>query len=206
MTPVEDIKARMRAEALLRRAAAHRDGGPEAAEAVQRHFMAALGNGISLAPGAAISGYWPMRAELDIRPLLERLAGEGYVCALPVVGPRGTPLSFRRWRPGDELASAGFGTSEPAARAEPVTPAVLLTPLLAFDAAGGRLGYGAAYYDITLRALRRAGEAIAVGIAFEAQRIDAAPHEDHDEPIDWVITETGAHRCRPRGSSGEGKT
>jgi len=193
----------MRALAVARRAALHRTGGAAAAQAVRRNFLAALGDGLALAPGEAVSGFWPMGDELDIKPLLADLHAMGCVCALPVVGTRAEPLSFRRWRPGDTLVRAGFGTHEPAPGAEPVTPALLLVPLLAFDDAGWRLGYGAGYYDRTLRSLRAQAPARAVGVAFEGQRIEAVPHTERDERLDWIVTEAGAQALRAAHPPGE---
>lgn len=195
----------MRKQAMARRAAIHRARGQEVARAVHRHFTTALSDGLPLASGDTVSAYWPMGNEFDVRPLLGALDEMGCVCALPVVGPRTEPLKFRRWRRGDVLVPAGFGTHEPAEHAAPVTPMLLLVPLLAFDDAGFRLGYGAGYYDRTLHALRAAGEVCAVGVAFEAQRVDAVPREAHDQPLDWVVTEAGARRPSARQHTDEGR-
>jgi 5-formyltetrahydrofolate cyclo-ligase len=71
----------------------------------------------------------------------------------------------------------------------------LLVPLLAFDLAGWRLGYGGGFYDRTLRRLRAMQPVLAVGIAFNEQRVDAVPHLDYDERLDWVLTPSGPLRC-----------
>src|SRR5690606_198485 len=124
--------------------------------------------GLAIEPGWAVSGYWPVGNELDIRALLTQLHGEGMQIALPVVQGRGKPLLFRRWRPGDALVAAGFGLSEPSPDAPELVPRLVLAPLLAVDPHGNRLGFGAGYYDLTLAALRACGLVTAVGIAFEA--------------------------------------
>ncbi len=124
------------------------------------------------------------------------LAGRGHALALPVTGPRGTALAFRRFRFGDVLAQGPFGTCHPSPQAEAVTPAVLLVPLVAFDAAGGRIGHGAGYYDRTLEALRRQGPAFALGIAYAAQRQPRVPAGAHDMPLDAVATEQGVVTTR----------
>jgi 5-formyltetrahydrofolate cyclo-ligase len=109
--------------------------------------------------------------------------------ALPVVTARGLPLGFRRWRPGDVLVSGAFGLLVPGPSAEPVMPQLVLVPLLAFDRQGGRLGYGAGFYDRTLAVLRAAGPVIAIGVAYADQEVPAVPVEPHDQPLDWIATE-----------------
>ena len=132
--------------------------------------------------GRCIAGYWPVRGEIDPRPLLLAL---GRPVALPVTGPRGTVLEFRLWRPGDELAPGPFGLSEPTGpRAE---PDVLLVPLLAFDACGNRLGYGGGYYDRTIAATG----ALAIGAAYAAQEAAAVPVGPDDRPLAGILTEAG---------------
>ncbi len=137
----------------------------------------------------------PMGDEFDVRPLLTRLSERGHVCALPVVTARGEALVFRRWHKGDRLAQAGFGTHEPGAHAAEIVPDIVLAPLLAFDDEGRRLGYGGGYYDRTLRALRAAGRVLAVGVCYQAQRVDEVPSGDGDENLDWIVTEERAIRC-----------
>jgi 5-formyltetrahydrofolate cyclo-ligase len=113
------------------------------------------------------------------------------VLALPSVSGRGAPLVFRRWSPGDATLIDMFGLTEPLAGAEIVTPSLLLVPLLAFDAAGTRLGYGGGYYDRTLAMLRGAGKIAAIGIAYAGQEVGELPRHEYDEPLDAVLTEKG---------------
>jgi 5-formyltetrahydrofolate cyclo-ligase len=137
-----------------------------------------------------------MGDELDIRPLLTRLSDDGRVCALPVVVARGEPLVFRRWRPGETLVAAGFGTHEPEPEAPEIAPGIVITPLLAYDDSGRRLGYGGGYYDRTLRSLRRTRRIVAVGVGFDAQRVARVPAGDGDETLDWIVTEERAIRVK----------
>jgi 5-formyltetrahydrofolate cyclo-ligase len=176
------------------RRAAHRAAGRAAAEAICTSFRAARRQGLVIERGWTVSGFWPIRDEIDIRRLLVELHDEGMQCALPVVRARGEPLVFRRWRPGDVLEQGGFGLSEPPRSAPELTPRIVLTPLLAVDSRGNRLGYGGGYYDRTLRDLRARLPVVAVGVAFEAQRIGDVPHDGRDEPLDWLVTEKGT--CR----------
>ena len=137
-------------------------------------------------PSQSVAGFWPMGHEINIRPLLHALHARGNPILLPVTPPRGQPLTFRHWRPGDALQPERFGTSRPIG--EPGVPDVLLVPLLAWDGQGRRLGYGGGYYDRTLAALpgRRA-----IGCAYAAQRVPEVPAGLHDMPLDAVATEKG---------------
>ena len=182
-------KRTLRGTCEIGRRAAGRAAGAGAGAAAVGHFLAA----IEPPAGCVVSGYWPMRGEFDVRPLLEALHGLGHVCALPVVLGRGRPLEFRVWSPGDDLAEAAFGTRVPRADAPLATPRFLLVPLLAFDGRGYRLGYGGGFYDRTLAALAADGaKPIAVGCAFEDQRVDALPVGATDRRLDWLVTETRA--------------
>lgn len=187
--PLRRAKAELRAEAIERRRAAY-GTALDAPDRVCRHFVSAIG----VKSGVAVSGFWPMGEEIDIRPLMIELHDGGALCCLPATGPRGLPLTFRRWRPGDALVSGTFGTREPAQEAETLKPEILIVPLLAFDRDGWRLGYGGGYYDRTLAALRASGRTTAVGVAFAAQEIASVPHGPRDEPLDWIVTEAGARR------------
>jgi 5-formyltetrahydrofolate cyclo-ligase len=146
------------------------------------------------APGTIVSGYAAMGDELDPAPLLARLAGLGFLPALPVIVGKGVPLMFRAHMPGDALMPGVWGIGEPSPAQPAVTPAIILVPLLAFDEDGWRLGYGGGYYDRTLRSLRRAAPTLAIGIAFDEQAIDAVPHLDYDERLDWILTPSGPRR------------
>ncbi|WP_237215031.1 5-formyltetrahydrofolate cyclo-ligase [Falsiroseomonas oryziterrae] len=145
-------------------------------------------------PGAAVAGFWPMGREIDIRPLLHVLHDRGHAIGLPVTPKRGLPLAFRRWRPGDELARGPMGTRQPVPEAEALTPDWLLVPLLAFDRAGRRLGYGGGYYDRTLAALPGA---TAVGVGYACQELDAVPAGPEDARLTAIATE--ARLIRPEG-------
>jgi 5-formyltetrahydrofolate cyclo-ligase len=145
--------------------------------------------------GAVVSGFCAMADELDAGPLLQRLAADGISLAMPVVRGKNLPLLFRRWAPGDAMDRGVWGIGEPKADKQAVEPDILLVPLLAFDATGLRIGYGGGFYDRTLRALRATKPIVAVGLAYEAQRVDAVPHLDYDERLDWVLTPSGPIKC-----------
>lgn len=167
-------------------------GRARAANAVRDRFLSRFGDGIE---GITVSAYWPIRDELDPRPLLQALAERGAACALPTVVGRDRPLVFRAWRPGDTLVEARFGLREPAGTAPPLTPRIVIAPLLAVDPAGRRLGYGGGYYDRTLAALRRGGEVVAVGIGYDVQIRPGVPAGPGDMRVDWVVSERRIIDC-----------
>jgi 5-formyltetrahydrofolate cyclo-ligase len=140
--------------------------------------------------GAVVSGFWPLDGEIDIRPLLMALYGRGHSIVLPETPPLGNPLIFRLWRPGVEMLPERFGTLRP--NGERCDPDVLFVPLLAFDRAGRRLGYGGGYYD---RTLARLPGRLAIGCAYAAQELDVVPAADHDARLHAVATERGVLRC-----------
>ena len=191
---LDDLKKQTRAEAAALRAQAFA-AGPHAGAAVAERFLA---SGL-LDKGMIVSAYWPMRSELDTRPLLERLHGEGYRLCLPVVPGPDQPLIFRAWAPGDALVIGGFKTEVPSEDKEELEPDLLCSPMLAFDRAGYRLGYGGGFYDRTLEKLRAKKPALAVGLAFAAQERESVPRGTHDQPLDAIVTEQEV--IRPAGSA-----
>ncbi len=142
----------------------------------------------------AVSAFAPMADELRVWPLLRRLAEDGFKLCLPVMQGKGRPLVFRAWTQGDAMDSGVWGIAEPKADKPVVEPDVLLMPLLAFDNQGWRLGYGGGFYDRTLRRLRDMKRIVTVGLAFDAQQVDAVPHLDYDERLDWVLTPSGPRK------------
>jgi len=136
-----------------------------------------------------IAGYWPLGSEIDCQAALLKPHEHGCRLALPVAGVRGDRLVFRRWAPGDALQAGPFGTSHPPPSASAVEPDLLLVPLLGFDTKGNRLGYGAAYYDRTLFALRAVKTVEAWGIAFDEQEVPEVPAEPTDAKLDGMITD-----------------
>jgi 5-formyltetrahydrofolate cyclo-ligase len=180
------IKTEARAQAKLRRAEAAASAGHAAAEAVSEWVSKLL----DYSPKTTIvAGYWPIGTELDVRHTLSHLDLIGFGCALPVVVAKGEPLTFRTWTPQTPMERSGLGILAPAATVPEVDPDVLLVPLLAFDRAGYRLGYGAGFYDRTLERLRRSKRVTAVGIGFAGQEVDSVPRDQYDQPLDWLVTE-----------------
>jgi 5-formyltetrahydrofolate cyclo-ligase len=144
-----------------------------------------------------VAGFWPIKEEIDIRPLLIELHNQGCQLALPVVQGKGLPLLFRAWRPGDPLEAGVFGTLQPQSKREAIEPDALLVPLLACDAEGWRLGYGGGFYDRTLFALKSGAtfkDVRAIGIAYAGQERASLPKEAHDMALDGILTEQGLRR------------
>jgi len=152
--------------------------------------IAARGLPIRLARGAIVSGYMPIKSEIDPTPLLRKLAAKGARLALPAVMARGKSLAFRAWSPDDRLMMGPLGILEPSPAATEIVPDIMLVPLAAFDCQGHRIGYGAGHYDFTLAHLRKVKAVTAIGLAFAAQEIEAVPALSHDERLDYVLTET----------------
>jgi 5-formyltetrahydrofolate cyclo-ligase len=185
LASIRERKAEIRREALMRR-----DALPVHLRKAAAQAIAALAFPLVVTPGAIVSGFMPMKSEINPLPLMRKLAASGAVLALPVVAGRGKPLIMRAWRAGDELANGGFGLREPKADAKEVEPDIVIVPLLAFDRAGNRIGYGAGYYDMTLGRLRARKLVTAVGIAYAAQEISTVPATPFDARLDLVLTES----------------
>ena len=143
-----------------------------------------------------VSGFASLPEELNVWQLLRRLSLAGVPLALPVVARKGQPLVFRAWTPGDAMDKGVWDIPEPRADKPVLAPDILLVPLLAFDGYGCRLGYGGGFYDRTLAGLRTMKPIIAIGLAYDEQRVDAVPHLDYDQRLDWVLTPSGPIRCQ----------
>lgn len=187
-----DLRRRMRSLRLI----ADQKHGPEAAVALIPLFMAQL-DALGFRAGSIVAGYWPIATEIDVRPLLARLEGRGAVCALPVVVEAGAALQFRRWALIEDLEDGPHGTMQPRATAPIVRPQIVLVPLLAFDAGGGRLGQGGGYYDRTLAALRGNGPVTAIGVGYALQERAHLPMTATDQRLDWILSEEAMRQVAP---------
>lgn len=187
------VKKDLRKRALEQRAEAA-SASHGAAERLRDHLLAI----VPWPRNGTVSGYWPMRDEIDPLPALTALHERGHTIGLPVMPGKDQPLIFRQWTPSSALVDGGYGTRVPPEDAPRVVPRVLLVPLVAFDRDGYRLGYGGGFYDRTLEALRvDEPDTLAVGVAFSGQEMEALPHGEHDEPLDMIVTEHGAVALNP---------
>jgi 5-formyltetrahydrofolate cyclo-ligase len=187
----DDLDARKRA---LRKSARQQRrvaalAATDAGTRLAGHFFAAL----EPPAGAVVSAFWPLEGEIDTLPLIEGLVRRGCQVVLPVMQGAGLPLIFRAWTPGEPLVPAGYGTHEPVADKPEASPRLLIVPLLAFDRAGYRLGYGGGFYDRTLERLRKTGDVITTaGIAFAGQEVAEVPRGRFDQRLEFIVTEKEA--------------
>ena len=174
---------------LRREAIARRDALSAADRAQAAELIAARAFPVAVAPGAIVSGFSPLKTEINPLPLMRRLAEAGAKLALPVVAGRGKPLIMRSYAFGQALNEGVWGIREPKDDAPEVDPDILIVPLAAFDRRGHRIGYGAGYYDMTINRLRSLKPVVAVGIAYAAQEVAEVPVTERDARLDLVLTE-----------------
>jgi len=180
VTGLAEIKAAARKAAFARRKAAF-DARPPGAAGRLSEVLAGY-------RGVPLSGYMPIRTEIDPLPAMAEAAAHGPV-GVPVIQGAGQPLKFSRWTPDGPLRDGPFGAKVPEID-DYFDPEILIVPLVAFDARGGRLGYGGGFYDRTLERLRARRPTLAIGFAFDAQEAQELPLEPTDQPLDMVVTET----------------
>ena len=185
----ENIAERKKA---LRRTAENRRNGAagkrskQASLLLANRFMNLFRDRLS---SSIVSAYWPLRSEIDVRPLIYALLKQEVSVLLPSSTGRNKPLVFRRWEDGVELVDSGLGFMEPDIDTTILSPNLVIVPLLGFDANCNRLGYGGGYYDISLRALRKKLNICAVGVAYEEQEFCEIPIDQYDEPLDIILTD-----------------
>jgi 5-formyltetrahydrofolate cyclo-ligase len=183
-------KAQLRKASLLARDALCEGARIEKSLEIADHGQAALSD----VPAAVVSGFLPIRSEVDIRPLLSALRQTGARITLPVILDKQT-IVFRELIPGADLVPMGFGTYGPGPEAAVLDPDLMLVPLAAFDAKGQRIGYGGGYYDRAIDRLHRKGlSPRLIGIAFDCQEVASVPAEPHDVRLHAVLTESGLRR------------
>lgn len=180
MTDLTEIKAAARKAAFARRKVAFDARVPGAA--------GRLSEVLAGYRGVPLSGYMPIRTEIDPVSAMAEAAAYGPV-GVPVIQAAGKPLKFSRWTPEGPLKDGPFGAKVPEID-DYFDPEILIVPLVAFDANGGRLGYGGGFYDRTLEGLRGKRATLAIGFAFDAQEAQDLPLEPTDQPLNMVVTES----------------
>lgn len=179
MTDLTKVKVEARRAAFARRKKAHAEAAPGAA--------GQLSSVLAGYRGVPLAGYMPIRTEIDPLPAMAEAAAHGSV-GVPVIQGNGLPLLFSRWEPESEMVDGPFGARVPAI-ADYFEPEILIVPLVAFDATGGRLGYGGGFYDRTLEQLRARRATLAIGFAYAAQEAEMLPSEPTDQTLDLIVTE-----------------
>ena len=192
-TQIDDsagAKAKIREQAAIIRQQ-EADNHPDAAEKLAgycRLLLDRFGCGV-------YAGYLPIRSEISPLPLIAALHDAGQPIAMPVTPAEGHPLSFRSWAVGDALEDGPYGTRQPPVGTPPVLPNVILAPLLAFDTAGWRLGYGGGFYDRTIADFAARGhKASVIGLAYNGQKLDKVPVGPYDMPLNAVLCPSGLYR------------
>lgn len=179
MSAIEAAKAAARKQAFHNRKCAY-----DAAVPAQAGYLSEVLAGYR---GVPLSGFMPIRTEIDPLPAMAEAAAHGIV-GVPVIQWPNHPLSFSRWSPDTEMVAGAFGAMIPKVN-DFFEPEILIVPLLAFSRHGGRLGYGGGFYDRTLEQLRAKRPTLAIGFAFGAQEMDDLPLEETDQPLDLIVTE-----------------
>jgi 5-formyltetrahydrofolate cyclo-ligase len=194
LTDSRETKAALRQMALARR-----DALPLELRIDRAWLMAGYTAEIQFDPGTIVSGFLPIRSEIDARPIMADLRKRGVQLCLPAVISK-TEIVFRAFDRQTELVPAGFGTLAPPKEAAILDPQILLVPLSAFDARGHRIGYGAGHYDRAIAKLMDKGiTPRLIGLGFDCQRVDHIPDEAHDVPLEAIMTETGLHSFPLKG-------
>ena len=189
-SPIKELKKNLRLEALGRRDILDVEYRIEASMRIADIGLAAF----ELERGAIVSGFWPIRSEVDLRPLLFGFHERGARLCLPVIIDKQTIL-FRELVRGVPMVETGFGTAGPPEDAVVLDPTFMLVPLAAFDARGHRIGYGAGYYDRAIARLQEIGvNPRLIGVAFDCQEVEIVPDEPHDMPLEAILTESGLRR------------
>lgn len=186
---ITDQKKQARTAGYARRKAAHADGVAATLVATQ-HL---LGYITPFAP-QVIAAYMPIRTEIDVLPAMHTLHGLGHRIAVPVIVGNGLPLSFKEWTPQSEMINGPFGAAIPA-NGDWLMPDLLITPLIAYNVDGYRLGYGGGFYDRSLELLRAKRPTIAVGFGYAGQEGEV-PVEETDQRLDAMVTEDGEVRFK----------
>jgi 5-formyltetrahydrofolate cyclo-ligase len=178
-------KAALRADAMARRDAMPAEARARGSAAIAERALAIAE---PLKP-SVVAVYRAIRTEVVPDAIVDWALGRGLVVVLPAIEDA-TTLVFRRYRPGDRLVAAGLGTVSPTPDAPAIDPDLIVTPMVAFDRAGTRLGHGRGYYDRGVLALHAKGlRPTLVGVAFAVQELSAIPSESHDIAMDWIVTE-----------------
>ena len=179
---VQSFRKAKRAELLVRRNSLTLHDRRRYAESLTAHLLATL----ELRSNAVLGFYWPIRGELDLRDFARRHSKAGGAVALPVVVAKDASVEFWQWEHGAAMQRGFWNIPVPAAR-NMAAPDVLLIPLVGYDAAGYRLGYGGGYYDRTLAAA--APRPLCIGVGYDDSELATIHPQPHDVAMELIVTE-----------------
>ncbi|MEM7241272.1 MAG: 5-formyltetrahydrofolate cyclo-ligase [Pseudomonadota bacterium] len=187
MSDVQSFKAQARKAAFAARKEAHAQGLDIKANSQLTAYLK------ELPPDKTIAGYMPIRTEVTPLLAMAKAYARGHRICVPVVIAAGSPLEFHEWTPNSTMVAGAFGAAVPEEGAL-LIPDIVITPLVAFDRSGYRLGYGGGFYDRSFAELSEMKKISAVGFAYDAQELMMIPREDTDYPLDAIVTERGILR------------
>ena len=190
----DDDVDRWRAATRERLIAARLEIAPAVRAAAEAVIVRALITHLGRTNPGIVGCYWPHRGEPNLHGAMLRIIDLGGQVALPApIRPR-QPMEFRYWGPQSKMIPGVGGILQPAF-GRPLSPGMLIVPIVGFDARGYRLGYGGGYYDCTLAALSPRPPTIGVGL--ELGRLKTVHPQPHDVPLDAILTEAGLRKIQP---------
>ena len=142
-----------------------------------------------------IGTYISFRDELDTKKLNQYLLERELNLALPAIDFQTKEINFFMYQKNTELIENKFSILEPKNKDKVIFPKIILIPLLGYSKSGFRLGYGGGYYDKYL-SKNGVGEVKKIGVAFSFQEVEEIPVEDHDERLDWILTEKHLYKVQ----------
>jgi 5-formyltetrahydrofolate cyclo-ligase len=181
---IQYLKQACRKAGFATRKLAHAEGLDKEANAQLTAFLKAQDANL------VISAYMPIHTEVSPIPTMERMVARGRKVCVPVIVGNGVPLEFHQWTPDTEMVAGAFGAYIPKNGIK-LIPDIVITPLLAFDAHGYRMGYGGGFYDRSFEQISAVKDVQAVGYAYSDQEVLLVPREETDFPLNAVITEKG---------------
>lgn len=150
------------------------------------HFLENFKKNFTLQPHDVLALYYPREDEVDTIPFIEYAMAKGASVALPLL--HGDLMEFHLWDGRENLADGKYGIKEPTS-GHKIEPTIILTPLLAFDRVGYRIGYGKGHYDMAIAEFDQKARPLIIGLGFGFQEVEFVPHDAHDQRMDFVITE-----------------
>tara|TARA_B100001564_G_scaffold295814_1_gene261080 strand:- start:1636 stop:2205 length:570 start_codon:yes stop_codon:yes gene_type:complete len=177
-------KSSIRAHILSKRDRLNQQEQEKAAHAACDNFIRTINS-----QGHKVAVYWPIGSELDTMPLMDELNRKHVHLLLPSIIDKHSELVFRRYKPGDKLVPGAYhNIPEPLASTQTDTPTLIICPLVGCTKHGDRLGYGGGFYDRTIEKIGRKN-LLLIGYCHHMQLCKSLPTLDHDQTLDYVITD-----------------